>query len=116
MASKLQAIEGLKATTWFNGQDEEKIPASPVVMIQFPEPVPLESLARNQQKGPIRIRVTVFTKLITGQSGNIEPERMNLHEDITDQVYAKLHGYGSQEAGIKSLERIRFHLDKQKPS
>lgn len=119
--AKLQAIEAIKFITWYNAQNAAILHIVPAALIEFPEPMNPQTLGEAKiQQAELIVRVALYSKLLTNNSGEINIEVMNTHELIALQIFEALQQqrfpYGSGNTAISSLNRTRFELDMNTPS
>ena len=118
---RLTAVSGLKLITYWNEQDTEgTIHTVPAVYIEFPEPAEMETLGYDDyQQADMRVRVHLYTKLLSLKDGSVPDALMEAHENLAQQVFTALHLHSAETAAgepiYNSMMRSRFDFDMSSP-
>jgi len=116
---RLTTVDGLKLTTWWNNQGTDgTIHTAPAVFIEFPEPLPVETLNGQLQQAAFKIRVHLYTKLHANKDGGVSTNRVTQHENIVNYIYDSLQEWDLKDRGeiiLSSLERTRLDFNMSEP-
>lgn len=89
----IKELHGVQAISWFNAQyDEATIPVTPVIFIEFPEPIDFAQLTKNDKETKLKIILHIVTKAVADQMGNIPDEIIEIHEAIARESLKILEG------------------------
>lgn len=79
-------IAAAKDVQWYNAQYDGTIAATPILFVEFPEPYAPEKMSIDLDKGTIRVRIHVVSKVLTDQTTRIPNKAIQDHEAIAIQV------------------------------
>ena len=111
LQTKLIDVPNVKLVEWFNDQYSGTIHAEPGIFIEFPNPIPMETLRKKTQQGDLLIRIHVYSKLIAKVDKSLDKSIIERHFNITDSVFQLLQGFRSVEGDkllFNSLDRIEI--------
>jgi len=118
----LKTIPELKLITWYNGQQAQNVlHITPAVYVEFPEPLPTQTLgAVCKQQANLKIRVSLLSKILSDNAGQINTDIIREHENIAILIFKKLQNrrfdYNGNSSAISSLQRTNFELNMQTPA
>jgi hypothetical protein len=103
----LLTIEEAKAVQWYNAQYDAAIPRTPVIFIEFPDAYAPTDVTKQLKEGPLRIRIHVASKVLTGHDNNVPDSAIELNETIGTSVMSLLKK-NTLDGDIKPLQFVSW--------
>ena len=96
-------VAGIKFVDWFNDQYAGTIHTAPAVFVEFPTELRFQTLRAQFQQSPFTVRIHLATKALADQTKHINPQLIEQHEIMTDEIYYALQGFGTQLSPTQKL-------------
>ena len=109
LKERLEGISEVKHLDWFNDQYSGIIHTEPGIFIEFIGNQRTETLRGQVQQIAIKVRIHVYSKVISKEDKSLPEAKINTHFEIVKEVYRRLQGYRYGESGqllFNSMQRV----------
>ena len=113
LKQQLTGIANVKLIEYFNDQYAGVLHTSPVLFIEFPQPLEFETRSKDEQQAAFTVRVHTVTKVMHNADKSIDETGLDKHFGICNDVFIRLQGFRAEDTANKrlifnSLARTRF--------
>jgi len=120
LKTQLTAVDRLRLVTRWNNQLQAGIiHDEPACFIDFALPTPLRTLNRQVQEGDLTITIHLCGRIVREQDGSVDETLLAELENVADEIYGILQGYGYDESVdqelIGSMDRVEYFEDTTEP-